>query len=197
MNPNKMLDDLEADNGAALYRCRHDAEHRQSVVGLLTQFLGSPDSAVVHRAMIAAGRIRGAFDQTNALAELVALVAKHLSSDDELIRRAAVGSLHCIGSHDADGFVPALIAACRDERLLDAALLALVDVSSGTDDAVDCFYRLTNQRLSSLPRCTLTTPRVDTIFRSVTRTTSLWFTSGCYHLNFVGVTSIEKGFALP
>ncbi len=152
MNATKSLDDLEADNWDALYRCRHDSEHRHSVLALLKQLLRNPDLKVLHRAMNAAGRIRGAFDATNALAELVPLVAKHVSSDDELIRRVAIGSLHCIGSHDTECAVPALIGACDDETLLDAALLALVDIANGSPTAVQCFHRFSSHSNGKIRR---------------------------------------------
>jgi len=155
MSPTETLDELEADNRASLYRCRHEPEHRRVVLNALIDLLSNPDPAILHRAMNAAGRIGGAFDQPDALAELVPLVAKHLSSDDDLIRRVAVGSLHCIGAHDSRCAVPALIAACDDELLLDAALLALVDVSNGSHDAVKCFHRFSSHSQGKVRRITL------------------------------------------
>ncbi|GAA5509371.1 hypothetical protein [Novipirellula caenicola] len=152
MNPTESLDALEADNGDALYRCRHDAEHRHSVLALLKELLTNPDVKVLHRGMNAAGRIRGAFDETDALAELVPLVAKHVSSDDELIRRVAIGALHCIGSHDTECSVLALIRACDDETLLDAALLALVDLANGSTTAIRCFHRFASHSKGKIRR---------------------------------------------
>ncbi|WP_442509663.1 HEAT repeat domain-containing protein [Novipirellula sp. SH528] len=155
MNPTESLDDLEADNWDALYRCRHDSDHRHSVLALLKELLRNPDLKVLHRAMNAAGRIRGAFDATDALADLIPLVIKHVSSDDELIRRVAIGSLHCIGSHDIKCAVPALIGACDDENLLDAALLALVDISNGSTAAVQCFHRFSSHSNGKIRRITI------------------------------------------
>ena len=155
MNPTETLDNLEADNCASLYRCRHDAQHRRSVMDSLTELLSIPDTAILHRAMNAAGRIGGAFDQSNALAELVPLVTTHLSSDNDLIRRVAVGVLHCIGSDDTSRAVPALIEACDDELLLDAALLALVDMSDGSRDALHCFHRFSGHSNGKIRRITL------------------------------------------
>jgi|GEM_PF-4916855 len=155
MNPIDTLDEMEADNRASLYRCRHEPEHRRAVLGSLIKLLSNSDPSIVHRAMIAAGRIGGAFDQTDALAELVPLVTKHLSSDDDLIRRIAVGSLHCIGAHDSACAVPALIAACDDDLLLDAALLALANVSNGSRDAVKCFHRFSSHSKGKIRRITL------------------------------------------
>ncbi|TWT81679.1 hypothetical protein CA13_31320 [Planctomycetes bacterium CA13] len=141
MNPAETLDELEDDNWAALYRCRHEPDHRRAVLDSLNELLSNPDPAILHRAMNAAGRIRGAFDETNALAELVPLVVAHLSSDVDLLRRVSVGVLHCIGTHDTKCAVPALIAACDDDLLLDSALLALVDIAKGSRDAINCFHR--------------------------------------------------------
>ncbi|QDV27575.1 HEAT repeat domain-containing protein [Aureliella helgolandensis] len=155
MNPTEKLDESEADNGAAVYRCRHEPEHRRFVLASLKELMANPDSAIIHRAMSAAGCIGGAFDQTNALADLVPLVATHLSSDNDLIRRVAVGSLHCIGSNHTECAVPALIAACNDELLLDAALLALVDVSNGSHDAVLCFHRFSAHTNGKIRRIAL------------------------------------------
>ena len=152
MNPTESLDALEADNLAALYKCRHDADHRKSVLTVLTQLLRSPDPAILHRAMNAAGRIGGAFDEPNALADLVPIVSKYVSSDDQLIRRVAIGAIHCIGSHDTECSVPALIGACDDEMLLDAALLALVDVANGSAAAIRCFHRFASHSNGKIRR---------------------------------------------
>jgi len=152
MNPTESLNALEADHWAALYRCRHDADHRSSVLTILTQLLRSPDPAIIHRAMNAAGRIRGAFDEPHALADLIPIVTKYVSSDDQLIRRVAVGSLHCIDSHDTECSVPALIGACDDETLLDAALLALVDIANGSTAAICCFHRFASHSNGKIRR---------------------------------------------
>ena len=155
MNPTETLDDLEADNWASLYRCRHDAQHRRLVMDSLVELLVNPDSSILHRAMYAAARIGGAHDQTNALAKLVPIVATHLSSADGLIRRVAIGTLHSIGSNNTDCAVPALIAACDDELLLDAALLALVNISNGSPEALDCFHRFSTHTRGKIRRITL------------------------------------------
>lgn len=91
--------------------------------------------------MNAVGRIRGAFDAPNALASFVPVVCDYVRSDDLLTRQIAVGVLHCIGKHDVDLSVPALVAATCDDNLFDNSLLALVEVADATPEVRGCFHK--------------------------------------------------------
>lgn len=139
MTPSAILRTMAADDWNALYRCRHDREHRESTLKSLMELIQNPKPAIHHDAMNAVGRIAGAFDVPNALAACVPVVCEYVRSDNLLTRQIAVGVLNCIGKHDVNCSVAALVTATSEDDLLDDALLALVAVADSTPDVVRCF----------------------------------------------------------
>ncbi|MCA9125165.1 MAG: hypothetical protein KDB11_33550 [Planctomycetales bacterium] len=82
----------------------------------------------------------GNCDAIGALAPVVPLLSADEQHEDELTRRTAI-ALHAVDRDHSEAAVPALIRACDNERLLDAALLALIDVGKSAQPAAPCFRR--------------------------------------------------------
>ena len=146
-----ILDSLESDMWQSLYRCRHDREHRESMIPVLAGLLRNSDSVIKQRAMRAVAKI-GHCDTVGALAELVPLLCSGLQHEDELTRRTALGALHVVGRDNPDVAVPALVDACDDERLLDASLLALIEIGDAARSAAACFRRFASHRSGKIRR---------------------------------------------
>jgi HEAT repeat protein len=134
------LDRLEADMWRELYRCRYDQDHREATISVLADLLGNPSSEVHQRALRAVGRI-GLCDVVGALSALVPLVCRYTQDPDLLTRRTAVGVLHGVGRDNPDVAVPALVRACGDDSLMDAALLALISIGRNAQTAIPCFHK--------------------------------------------------------
>ncbi len=124
----------------SLYRVRHDGEYREAMLPVLATLLASDDIAIKQRAMRAVATI-GHCDTPGALADLVPLVCTASHHEDELTRRTAISALFAIGRDNPEIAVPALIRACDDEQLLQASMLALIEIGEAARPAAACFRR--------------------------------------------------------
>lgn len=145
------LDALESNMSRSLYDCRYDRERRAATIPILLELLGVDDVAIKQRAMRAIARI-GRCNELGALGELVPLICMGLRHDDELTRRTAVGVLFAVGSDNPEVAVPALVEACDEGRLLDAALLALIEIGAAARAATSCFHRFATHRQGKIRR---------------------------------------------
>ena len=145
------LDSLEANMSRSLYRCRYDGEHRNATIPVLLKLLAVDDLAIKQRAMRAVATI-GHCDAIGALAPVVPLLSADVQHEDELTRGTAIGALHAVGRDHPEAAVPALVGACDDERLLDAALLALVEIGKSAQSAATCFRRFAKHRDGKIRR---------------------------------------------
>lgn len=146
-----VLGKLEAKQWQKLYLCRYDRKHRDATIPVLAELLAHDDRAIRHRTLRAIGRV-GPCDTIGALSPLVPLVCEFVEHDDELTRAMAVGVLFGIGRDDPESAVPALVAACDQEELLEAALLALVEMGPAAKKAAPCFHRFARHRNGKVRR---------------------------------------------
>lgn len=145
------LDLLEADMSRSLYRCRYDRKHRDATIPVLLELLAVDDLAIKQRTMRAVATI-GHCNEIGALVRLVPILCKDLQDEDELTRRTAVGALFAVGSDNPQAAVPALVQACDDAKLLDAALLALIEIGEAARPAAPCFRRFASHRHGKVRR---------------------------------------------
>ncbi len=134
-----------------LYRCRWDREHREATIPILAALLADPTAEIHRRALRAVGRI-GVCDVTGALSTLVPVVCDYTRDADLLTRRTAVGVLYSLGRDNPEVAVPALVEACDDDSLLDAALLALIAMGDGAQSAIPCFHRFASHSKGKIRR---------------------------------------------
>lgn len=154
-SPAKILDSLEADLWADLYRCRWDAQHRAATIPVLLELLANPDPKIYQRTMQNIGRI-GPCDKKRALSALVPPVCDYTRDANKLTRKIAVVTLQRIGQDNPKASVPALIAVCdNEEALLDWALLALVDIGQSAQKAAECYRRFSTHPNGKIRRLCL------------------------------------------
>lgn len=151
LDPTITLAQLEADMSRSLYRIRYDRAHREAMLPVLATLLATDDVAIKQRTMRAVATI-GHCDTPGALAHLVPLLCTASRDEDELTRRTAIGALFAIGRDNPEIAVPALIHACDDEQLLQASLLALIEIAEAAQPAAPCFRRFAGHRHGKIRR---------------------------------------------
>ena len=121
------------------------------MIPILLELLAVDDLAIRQRAMRAVAKI-GHCNELGALARLVPSLCTDLYHQDELTRRTAVGALFAVGSDNPQAAVTALVQACDDDDLLDAALLALIEIGMAAQPAATCFHRFATHRHGKIRR---------------------------------------------
>lgn len=127
------LDQLEANQFEALYRCRWDTEYAAEVVPVLVSCLRVGDTKVLHRALLALFRIGPA---AHSAAEAVTSLMFH---PDTLICEVATHTLGGICCHCPERAIKPLTQVALDPRLQKAALFSLIGLRRGAAPAAEVF----------------------------------------------------------
>jgi HEAT repeat protein len=127
------LDQLEANQFEALYRCRWDTECAADVVPALVSCLGVDDAKVLHRALLALFRIG---PNANSAADEVARLMFHT---DTLICEVATHTLGGICCHCPERAIKPLRQVALDPKLQKAALFSLIGLGRGAGPAAAVF----------------------------------------------------------
>ncbi len=140
------LDQLEANQFEALYRCRWDTEHTAVVVPLLVSCLGVDDTEVLHRALLALFRIG---PKAHAAADAVTGLIFHA---DTMICEVATHTLGGICCHCPERAIRPLTQVALNPRLQKAALFSLIGLRRGAVPAAAVFVALFESRDARIRR---------------------------------------------
>jgi len=127
------LEQLEANQFEALYRCRWDTERAADVVPLLVSCLGVADTKVLHKALLALFRIGPA---AHSAADAVIRLMFH---PDTLICEVATHTLGGVCCHCPERAIKPLAQVPLDPKLQKAALFSLIGLGRGAAPAAPVF----------------------------------------------------------
>ncbi|QDT57987.1 HEAT repeat protein [Stieleria bergensis] len=126
-----VLDEVNADKWAMLYRCRWSQPDADRVVPQLTELLDSTNPLITHESLRALFRIG------TPAARAAPRVAELTESDDSMTRRLAVLALGQIAHTIPDACVGPLASALSDAECCRDALRALAFIGSEAHNALD------------------------------------------------------------
>jgi hypothetical protein len=136
MDENKILDVLETDNRALLYKARWNEKIAGEVVPQIIDLLSSSNRETLRRSLNVLVTIgpsaRSALDA----------VIPYLQSDDDVISRCAALAVSCIALHDSDAAIQPLQNAYREgfeKPILDALICFKSNARSTADIFAQAF----------------------------------------------------------
>jgi len=132
INEDKILDEIESDNRALLYKARWNDETAGEVVPQIIDLLSSSNRETLRRSLTALVTI-GPYAR-NALDAAL----PHLQSEDLVISHNAVIAISCIALHDSEAAIQPLRDAYR-EGLEKPVLNALLCFKSNARSTADIF----------------------------------------------------------
>jgi HEAT repeat protein len=129
----EVLDRLEADTFAELYKSRWDAAHAETVVPALISCLKVSDTAVLHRALSALARIGPEAQQA------IDAVIRLMFHADPLIADAAIHALGRISLKCPERAVAPLVHAASKPATQKPALFALIGFGRNANSTASAF----------------------------------------------------------
>lgn len=135
-NEHPLLAHVQADNYAALYRCRWSAPDAEALVPQLAALLSNPNPVVVDEAL------RSLFRIGSPAASAAPEVAKLTRSSQPITRRLAVQTLGQIAHGDPERCVAALTELLTDETCCRDVLRILAFIGTPARQAYDAVTQL-------------------------------------------------------
>jgi HEAT repeat protein len=144
--PEDILDRVNADNFAVLYRCRWRPEVAEEIAPQLAELLTHFDSRIVAESLRALHRIGPAAFSSKSAVHL------SLSHSDLIVRKLAVSALAAICLERPNDAIPGIVIAADDSELLETCLMALINFGSAAASAAPLFCRCYKNRNSKIRR---------------------------------------------
>lgn len=144
---NQVLDRLESDNFAELYRSRWDAAHAAKVVAKLLPCLRLEDNLVLHRALFALARIGPEADKT-----AIAAVTRLVFHTNRIVAEVAIAALGGMSLRSPNKVLKPLMQAASVPELQKAALFSLLRFGQAASSAATVFVTAFESRDARIRR---------------------------------------------